>query len=202
MKSISINNVFCGIEGGSTKTVGVVMDDEGKVVQRFQTSACNIKLLDDWQIIRLWEGIRDRLRQRTPFIGMFVAGCVSPSDEARAKRLLHKVWPGSKFIAGRDTDSGFAAALGDKPGVMVICGTGSNVLARNKSRICKMGGWGHVVGDAGGAYDLARHMLEESFLEYDEDLETNAFVRNVLRRLSLNNMEELVTWTLAASMAS
>ncbi len=191
---------YCGIEGGSTKTVAILIDGGGRVVQRIKTLPCNIKLLDDRQIVHLWEGIRERLkRPASSFIGMFVAGCVSPSDEARVKRLAQKVWPESRHLVGRDTDSGFAAALGDKPGVMVICGTGSNVLARNGSRACKLGGWGHVVGDVGGGYDLARLMLQRTFLEYDEDRQTSVFGRDVLRQLSLNTMEELVTWTLAAS---
>lgn len=195
----SRRRLYCGIEGGSTKTVAVMIDEDGRIVQRVRTSPCNIKLLDDRQILNLWEGIRHRLRNPTPFIGMFVAGCVSPSDEARVKRLAQKVWMDSKITVGKDTDSGFAAALGDKPGVMVICGTGSNVLARNQSHSCKLGGWGHVVGDVGGGYDLARLMLQRTFLEYDEDRQTNAFGREVLRQLGLNTMEELVTWTLAAS---
>ena len=190
---------YCGIEGGSTKTVAVVIDGGGRIVQRVKTLPCNIKLLDDRQIIHLFEGIRERLKQPVPFIGVFVAGCVSPSDEARVKRLVQKVWPVSKHLVGSDTDSGFAAALGDKPGVMVICGTGSNVLARNESRACKLGGWGHVVGDVGGGYDLARLMLQRTFLEYDEDRQTSAFGRDVLRQIGLNTMEELVTWTIAAS---
>jgi len=192
-------NLYCGIEGGSTKTIALVIDDDGRVVQRVKSPPCNIKLLDDRQIVQLWQGICERLRHPAPFVGMFVAGCVSPSDEARVKRLVQKVWPDSKYLVGRDTDSGFAAALGDKAGVMVICGTGSNVLARKESRTCKLGGWGHVVGDVGGGYDLARLMLQKTFLEYDEDQQTNVFGRDVLRQLGLNTMEELVTWTLAAS---
>jgi len=195
----SKKRLYLGIEGGSTKTVALLIDEAGRVVQRVKAPPCNIKLLDDRQIVSLWEGIREHMRGPSPFIGMFVAGCVSPSDEARVKRLVQKVWPGTAMLVGRDTDSGFAAALGDKPGVMVICGTGSNVLARSGARICKLGGWGHVVGDVGGGYDLARLMLQRTFLEYDEDQQTNAFGRDVLRQLGLNTMEELVTWTLAAS---
>ena len=86
---------YCGIEGGSTKTVAVVIDGGGSIVQRVKTLPCNIKLLDDRQILHLFEGIRERLKQPVPFIGVFVAGCVSPSDEARVKRLVQKGWPAS-----------------------------------------------------------------------------------------------------------
>src|SRR3989344_3151452 len=88
--------LYCGIEGGSTKTIAVVIDDDENPVRRIQTGPCNIKLLDDVQLIRLWKGIASRLKFEPPFIGMFLAGCVSPSDEARVKRVAQEVWPSAK----------------------------------------------------------------------------------------------------------
>ena len=40
--------------------------------------------------------------------------------------------------------------------MVVIAGTGSIVLARNRAgQLTRVGGWGHVLGDAGSAYWIA-----------------------------------------------
>src|SRR5207245_1528157 len=56
--------------------------------------------------------------------------------------------------------AGFGATLG-RPGVVIIAGTGSIVLAQNEAgKLVRVGGWGHLLGDAGSAYWIARESVK------------------------------------------
>jgi N-acetylglucosamine kinase len=50
------------------------------------------------------------------------------------------------------------AAAGLKSGICVLAGTGSSVYGRSPlGHEVRVGGWGHLLGDEGSGYDIARH---------------------------------------------
>ena len=51
------------------------------------------------------------------------------------------------------------AGVGDAPGVVIICGTGSIAYGRSADRAARAGGWGHVLGDEGSGYWIGRRAL-------------------------------------------
>ena len=55
--------------------------------------------------------------------------------------------------------SAMAAVLGDKDGIVLICGTGSIVLARRGNRTAQVGGYGSFAGDAGSGYWMGRELV-------------------------------------------
>ena len=62
---------------------------------------------------------------------------------------------------------GIAAALGSGEGIVVNAGSGSSVTGRRGDRIEKAGGWGHILGDAGGGYFIVIQALRLILREYD-----------------------------------
>jgi N-acetylmuramic acid 6-phosphate etherase len=101
-------------------------------------------------------------------------------------------------VTGSDRDSGLAAALGHGDGIVVNAGSGSSVTGRRDRRIEKAGGWGHILGDAGGGYFLAVQALRLILREYDLHRGEVQFTAKVLHALSLNNLDELVRWAQTA----
>jgi N-acetylmuramic acid 6-phosphate etherase len=91
-----------------------------------------------------------------------------------------------------------AAALGHGEGIVVNAGSGSSVTGRRGDRIEKAGGWGHILGDAGGAYFLSVQALRLILREYDLHRGELQFSAKILRALSLNNLDELVRWAQVA----
>ena len=124
---------------------------------------------------------------------MFLAGC-GPDDRASLESLCGEIWPGAKIVAGSDRDSGLAAALGRGDGIVVNAGTGASVTGRRGDRIEKAGGWGHILGDAGGGYFLSVQALRLILREYDLHRGEAQFTAEILRALSLNSRDELVRW--------
>ncbi len=91
-----------------------------------------------------------------------------------------------------------AAALGSGEGIVVNAGSGSSVTGRRGDRIEKAGGWGHILGDAGGGYFLVIQALRFILREYDLRRGEVQFAAKILRALSLNNFDELVRWAQTA----
>src|SRR5207247_10291976 len=113
-------------------------------------------------------------------------------------RLCAQIWPAAKIITGNDRDSGLAAALGRGDGIVVNAGSGSSVTGRRGDKIEKAGGWGHILGDAGGGYFLVIQALRLILREYDLHRGEVQFTAKILRALSLNNLDELVRWAQTA----
>ena len=97
---------------------------------------------------------------------MFLAGC-GTDDRRSLENLCAEIWPEAKIVVGSDRDSGLAAALGRGDGIVVNAGTGASVTGRRGDRIEKAGGWGHILGDAGGGYFLSVQALRLILREYD-----------------------------------
>jgi N-acetylmuramic acid 6-phosphate etherase len=190
-----------GIEGGGTKTDWVLLAVDGGVqtiVDRGQLPASNMKLADDAQLARLFSVLPVEATQ----VGVFLAGCATEDDYARLHRLAEAAWPRAHLAIGSDRDSGLAAAFGDGDGIAVIAGTGAAIHGRKGERIEKAGGWGQLLGDRGGGYDLAMQGLRLVLTHYDLEREITPLAQEILRTLGLNRLQDLVGWAMQADKMS
>lgn len=131
-------------------------------------------------------------------MGVFLAGCATAEDREVLSRLCREVWPNAIIATGSDRDSGVAAALGHGDGIVVNAGSGSSVTGRRDGKIEKAGGWGHILGDAGGAYFLVVQALRLILREHDLNRGEVELASKVLHALLLNNLDELVRWAQSA----
>ncbi|HEX8280477.1 MAG TPA: N-acetylmuramic acid 6-phosphate etherase, partial [Chthoniobacterales bacterium] len=130
--------------------------------------------------------------------GVFLAGCVTAEDNRSLHQLCASVWPEAKIVTGGDRESGIAAALGDRDGIVVNAGTGSSVTGRLGGAIERAAGWGHVLGDSGGGYYLSLQALRLVLREHDLTGGGVAFAADVLNALCLNDLDALVRWAQTA----
>ena len=191
-----------GVEGGGTKTAWALLEtvDVGDAGPQF-------RILDQGKLPRSNFRLitRERLRailyelpKEVDRVGIFLAGCGAGEDQQSLSRLCADIWPAAKIVTGNDRDSGLAAALGHGDGIVVNAGSGSSVTGRRGDKIEKAGGWGHILGDAGGGYFLVIQALRLILREYDRHRGEAAFTAKILRALSLNNLDELVRWAQTA----
>ena len=190
-----------GIEGGGTKTDWVVIEhDAGRrtIVARGQLPGSNLRLTSDETLSRLFA----ELPRDATHAGVFLAGCATVADAERLRALAAAAWSHAHIAVGSDRDSGLATAFGDADGIAVIAGTGAAVHGRKSGRIEKAGGWGHVLGDRGGGYDLARQGLRVVLSNYDLDQRITPLTERILRELALNTLADLAAWAMQADKMS
>lgn len=186
-----------GIDGGGTKTEWVLVED-GTVVTRGTLPQSNLRLNTDEQLTQLFSVMPREVEQA----GAFLAACATPEDRRRLERLVHETWPTAQIAVGSDRDSALATAFREEDGIVVIGGTGAAVHGRRGERVEKAGGWGHVVGDRGGGYDLARQALREVLTRFDLEQRISPLAERILRELALNSLNELAAWAMNADKMS
>src|SRR5947208_11444581 len=186
-----------GVEGGGTKTAWVLVERAGNelcVLDQGKLPPANLRLATPGEL----RAIFSELPKEITSAGIFLAGCGTEEDRQSLTRLCAEIWPQAKIVVGSDRDSGLAAALGHGDGIVVNAGSGSSITGRRDKRIENAGGWGHILGDAGGGYFLSLQALRLILREYDLHRGEVQFTTKILRALSLNNLDELVRWAQTA----
>src|SRR6266480_705759 len=186
-----------GVEGGGTKTSWVLVErgeNELSVLDQGKLLPANFRLATPDQLRAMFNELPKEIARA----GIFLAGCGTEEDRHSLTRLCAEIWPQAKVVVGSDRDSGLAAALGHGDGIVVNAGSGSSITGRRDKRIENAGGWGHVLGDAGGGYFLSLQALRLILREYDLHRGDVQFTTKILRALSLNNLDELVRWAQTA----
>lgn len=192
-----------GVEGGGTKTAWMLVEvvagggDPGsdfRVVDHGKLQSSNFRLTAPERL----RAILGELPKQIDRAGVFLAGCATEEDRGALKRICLGIWPNAKIVTGSDRDSGLAAALDHGDGIVVNAGSGSSVTGRRGERIERAGGWGHILGDAGGGYFLSIQALRLMLSEHDLHRVELDFTAKILHALSLNNFDELVRWVQTA----
>src|SRR5436190_20637877 len=192
-----------GIEGGGTKTAWVLVETvalgdasnrEFRVIEQGRLPPSNFRLTTPERL----RVILAELPKQIDRAGVFLAGCATEGDRALLKQICLELWPNAKIVTGSDRDSGLATALDHGDGIVVNAGSGSSVTGRRGDQIKRAGGWGYVLGDAGGGYFLSIQALRLIMRKHDLHRSQMQFSAKVLHALSLNNLDELVRWVQTA----
>jgi N-acetylglucosamine kinase-like BadF-type ATPase len=72
-----------------------------------------------------------------------------------------------RVALAHDSITGYLAANGTDPGVMLAVGTGVVILALSESAVAKVDGWGSLLGDAGSGYWIGRAGLDAALRAFD-----------------------------------
>jgi N-acetylmuramic acid 6-phosphate etherase len=188
-----------GVEGGGTKTAWALVE----TVAGIGDPGCEFRILEHGKLppsnFRLTapERLREILAELPTQIdraGVFLAGCATEEDRRALRQVCLEIWPNAKIVTGSDRESGLAAALDHGDGIVVNAGSGSSVTGRRGDRIERAGGWGHILGDAGGGYFLSIQALRLILREHDLRRAEMDVTAKILHALSLNNFDELVRW--------
>ncbi len=203
--------MILGIEGGGTRTVALLADVDGAPRRRIEAGPANLRLLDDRQLARHLRSIAKRLPKPSA-VAIGMAGTRTEADRERMGRAAAKVWPGVPFHATNDLETALiadddenATVSGHRgrrclPGaaavkVLLVSGTGSCCFGRTtQGRTAKVGGWGHVLGDKGSGYEIGLRALKAAVHYYDRDAVWSGLGQRLLRKLQLNEPNDLIEW--------
>jgi N-acetylglucosamine kinase-like BadF-type ATPase len=155
--------LFMGFDAGGTKTV-CLLGEGTTVLGRGEAGSGNPRVggVDGFRAAvadaatAALVGRRER-RITTAWIG--VAGGDTPQMQAALSVAAESVLNASRVSISHDGRLLLAAA-GVSSGIAVVSGTGSSIYGRAPDgRQVTVGGWGHLLGDEGSGYDIARQAL-------------------------------------------
>ena len=100
---------------------------------------------------------------------------------------------GGLLILG-DVEIALDAAFPGRAGVLVLAGTGSNVVGRTSGgKLISAGGWGPALADQGSGHSIGLESLRAIFLAKDEERETR-LLPAVLEFWQLSSLDHLVEY--------
>ncbi|MGP3971908.1 N-acetylglucosamine kinase [Streptomyces sp. 6N223] len=107
--------------------------------------------------------------------GPVTAVCVGAAGLATLGGQLRAELPGAlgaalgvrRLALAADAVTGYAGALGERPGAVVVAGTGMIAVGTDLIRWRRADGWGHLLGDCGGGAWIGRAGLEAAMRAHD-----------------------------------
>lgn len=166
---------YIGIDGGGTKTEGVLTDSEGRVLSRcFETASNPNDVTPEGAVEVLSRLVSDLLAaagltaESLPEISLFggIAGGINGRDV-----LLRGIRTSFPTLGAADIASDVHIfMMGEYPegnGCCIICGTGSVCFLRCGDEVIRIGGWGYLLDSGGSGYDIGRDGLEAALRAHD-----------------------------------
>jgi N-acetylglucosamine kinase-like BadF-type ATPase len=163
--------VFVGVDGGGTKTAIVIVNADGQELARGTATTSNAAVVGHE---RAATTLRDLIRSTAERCGVELplqsVWCgLSGSDRPEDHRLLRPHLDELALELRMTNDAELAmGGLPNEVGVAMVSGTGSVAFGRNAAGVkARAGGWGHIFGDEGSGYDMARQALQAFSAEID-----------------------------------
>ena len=157
------SKLLIGIDGGGTHSTAVAAYPDGRIAAVTKGGGMNFHNIGTHAVrIHLEAMVDDLCRQTGCEAAEVCAGMAALDAPADTETTAH--FTGKLSLQQLDLQSdAYIALMGftlGKPGVIVICGTGSMLLMLDgEGRQQAAGGWGYLLGDAGSGYTLAREGL-------------------------------------------
>jgi N-acetylglucosamine kinase-like BadF-type ATPase len=158
--------LFLGVDGGQSGTTAVIGDQTGRVLGTGEAGPCNHAGAAEGRA-RLERAVNGSLEAACAQAGLdaatvaFEAACFGMSGGPEDKRtILTGILRTPRLMVTDDAAIALAGATASGQGIITIAGTGSIAFGRNaEGRTARAGGWGHIFGDEGGGFDIARQAL-------------------------------------------
>jgi N-acetylglucosamine kinase-like BadF-type ATPase len=192
-----------GVDGGGTKTLGVIADEKGDELARTEVGSSNIhsnpKEVVKKNLHQLISELLAKAKAGKEAIGVIclgLAGAGREKEREMIRAMVAEALPQTKIFPVTDA---LIALIGGtlKPfGIIVIAGTGSIALGINKEgKEGRAGGWGHILGDEGSGYMISLKALRAVCRAHDGRAKGTKLKGLILRHLNLEKPEDLIMWT-------
>ena len=187
-----------GFDGGGTKTECILMDEARVVRARGRSGPSNpMRVGFGGALAAVCEA--GRIAVQNAGLGMRdislvcagLAGAAQPESELKMKRLLSEEFPGIAVHVCTDLDLTLEAT-GDGPAIVLIAGTGSAAVGRDRAgHIARVGAHGYLLGDEGSAYDIGRRAVIVALRESDRGHADSPLSARILRELGVEDWEKV-----------
>ncbi|MBI4516081.1 MAG: hypothetical protein HY699_09740 [Deltaproteobacteria bacterium] len=161
-------DLILALDAGGSSTRCLLVRRDGSVLGRGCGGPGN-HILSGWEAARaaVADAIAEACRAaqvEAAAVGLAMAGSAGVGPDGMGSQLVEalvqELLPNARVRAIGDMVAAFWGALSTDFGVVVAAGTGSVCWGRNAAGDTRqVGGWGHILGDEGSAYDIAVRAL-------------------------------------------
>lgn len=189
---------FLGIDGGGSKTIALVIDEEGRVHGMGLAKGSNHQGIGIGQAL---ERIKSSIDSALSAAGLTTSDIthavygLAGADRERDLNILRPALASLPIASWRvvcDTMIGLRTGSPSNTGVVLICGSGTNAAGRNADGVeVQTGGFGYLYGDWGGGGDLAREAFRMAIRSYEKREAPSLLVESVPAFLGYADVESM-----------
>ena len=180
--------IYLGIDGGGTKTEGVVICD-GKELGRVYSGPTNCNSINAEKVIEnictiLFEASKVNMTGSWDGICMGCAGYSNSDERTAVYSAVRKSGISEEilYVCG-DDEIALAGALSGRNGMVLISGTGSICLGKRDNIFARSGGYGHLIDDFGSGYSIGREILSAAMQSVDGRISETKLTAGVHKKL-------------------
>lgn len=194
-----------GVDGGGTKSLGLIADLQGHVLARHEVGPSNPNVVGfeaaAENLATLVRTCCEEARCEPSELRAIVfglAGAGREESKRRIRELVTELLPpvqdrGYPILVDTDARIALEGAFGGHGGVVAIAGTGSVVIGKtDRGEIMAVGGWGRVLGDEGSGYSIGREALMAVTLHIDGRGTSGALRDLLAERHGLRSREDII----------
>jgi glucosamine kinase len=188
---------FLALDAGGTKT-DALLADESRILARGSTDS--IKLLRttpveaEARLTALLEEISTKAGvplNKITRTCMGIAGFSTGVVRSWSQQTLARHVSGEILVCG-DEEIALDAVFPGRPGILVIAGTGSNVIGRcSNGSLHGAGGWGPVLGDEGSGYWIGMEAVRAALRAHDRHVKS-CMLAEIQKHWGLASLQDLV----------
>jgi N-acetylglucosamine kinase-like BadF-type ATPase len=189
------------IDGGGSRTRCLALGRNGRIAGSGESGPSNHLLVDRETVVSSLSAAIDEAlmqgglnRAEVVCLSAGLAGVDYDGSGAAEMEAVFRALGFDDLVVNSDMVIAHAGALGGRPGVLALAGTGSAILGIDANgRRVKVGGWGPVYGDEGSAYRIAQHALRAAARAYDGRGPWTALLPATTQALGLRDFKETVS---------
>ena len=189
---------FLGIDAGGTSTRAALADDD-RVVARVEGGSIKTMRVAAATAERNLRALLDELSASSGVpIEQISSACVGIAGNSVSSvngwvwQTLGPLLKGDLCVCG-DVDIALDAAFPGEAGVLVIAGTGSNILGRTTTgELVTVGGWGPMLADEGSGHWIGQQALRAALRAHDEQGSPVKLLNALAAEWKADTLEQLI----------
>ncbi|SHG46762.1 N-acetylglucosamine kinase [Ornithinibacillus halophilus] len=189
-----------GIDGGGTKTKGVIASSTGEIAAEATVGPSNPNSVSKEQLENEFTLLFNELMQKSGelfsevkhiYAGM--SGVEHPVTKSEMSQLITNIIPGQNVTITNDAITALYSGTLGKPGIVQIAGTGSITYGLNEEgKFGRVGGWGYLLGERGSGYALGSDALKAVFATHDGLGEDTLLLHSILKKFETSELPNIV----------
>ena len=191
-------SLYVGIDGGGTKTTGVIGDAD-HVLATATAGPSNVIRVGEAQARQALVSVIGDLCSSARISPVHItrtciglAGAAHPDVRDWAQRTVKDLTSGDFVIVG-DMEIALESAFEGGPGMIVIAGTGSIAYARDgQGNTHRVGGWGYAISDEGSGHWIGREAVRAALRAEDIEPGGSQLISGLLAAWNLSDRADLI----------
>lgn len=190
----SAQALVIAVDGGQSSTLALVATTDGEIIGAgFAGPSNHVSEAGGLERLRnaITQSSAEALTSTGKVAEQVVSVCLGMTGGAEmAYDMAQPLFPQARLQSYYDSVTALAGASLAQPGVVVIAGTGAVAYGRlADGREAKAGGWGYIMGDEGGGYDIGRMALGAASQAADGRSDATRLLQTIPEYLGLADLK-------------